>query len=85
MVKQIGYSLEMGLARSMDEWSFTIVVLGVDGEGEVGDEEVTDVGAALAGGEVQGGALVGVLDGSSDGGDALALLVERRSELCNGA
>jgi hypothetical protein len=23
MVKQIGYSLEMGLARSMDEWSFT--------------------------------------------------------------
>jgi len=42
----------------MDEWSFAIIVLGVDGEAELVDEELADVGAARARGEVERGALV---------------------------
>lgn len=46
------------------------------------DEEFADVGAALARGEVEGGALVGVAHGCGDGGGARAILVERRDEAC---
>lgn len=56
----------------------TIIVLWVDREAELADEEFTDVGAALARGEVEGGALVGVAHGGGDGGGARAVLVERR-------
>lgn len=66
----------------MLEQQLTIIVLGVDRECELVDEEVADLGAALAGGEVQRGALVGVPHGGGDGGRALALLVERRNKLC---
>ena len=56
----------------------TIIVLWVDREPELADEEFTDVGAALARGEVEGGALVGVAHGRGDGGSARAVLIERR-------
>jgi hypothetical protein len=60
----------------------TVIVLGVDREAELLDEESADFGATLACGEVERGALVGVPDRGGHGGGALALLVERRNELC---
>uniref|UniRef100_A0A0A9H9T7 Uncharacterized protein n=1 Tax=Arundo donax TaxID=35708 RepID=A0A0A9H9T7_ARUDO len=84
MVKKILCSVQMTLPCSMDEWSFTVIVLGVDREAELVDEEGADVGAALAGGEVERGTLVGVANGSGHGGGARALLVERRNELLEG-
>jgi hypothetical protein len=65
----------------MDEWSFTVIVLGIDGEAELVDEEGADVGASLACGEVERSALVGIPDGSGHGGGALVLLVKRRNKL----
>ena len=62
--------------------TITIVVLGVDGEAELLDEEFTELGLALPGGEVQRGALVGVPHAGGHRGRALPLLVERGPELC---
>jgi hypothetical protein len=63
----------------------TIVVLGVDGEAELLDEELADLGPALPGGEVQRGALVGVPHAGGHGRRALPFLVKRRAELCSGS
>jgi len=72
----------IGVQKMNSEGCITIIVFGVDGEAELVDEELADVGAARARGEVERGALVGVPHGGGDGGGPRALLVERRDEAC---
>jgi hypothetical protein len=72
----------VGYIEMESKGCITIFILGVDGEAELFDEELTDVGAALARGEVESSALVGVPDGGGDRGGACALLVERRDKVC---
>lgn len=60
----------------------TILVFRVHGEAELVDEELADIGATLARGEVKSSAFVGVPHGGCDSGGARALLVERGGEAC---
>ena len=71
-------SYSMGI---VSQGSITVVVLGVDGEAELLDEELADLGLSLPRGEVQRGALVGVPHAGGHRGRALPLLVERGPEL----